>query len=73
MPLFPLDDDDIIVDVLLTLFRWPFRISVLNWSMFARVMSERYCRSMSTSPRRLTMKTAESAMGGGAAVFMFFV
>lgn len=47
-------------------------ISVLNISMFAREMSDRYCLSMSTSPRRLTMNTAERAIGGGGGRFIFY-
>jgi hypothetical protein len=48
-------------------------ISVLNISMFAREISDRYCLSMSTSPRRLTMNTAERAIGGGGGRFIFYV
>ena len=47
-------------------------ISVLNISMFAREISDRYCLSMSTSPRRLTMNTAERAIGGGGGRFMVY-
>ena len=48
-------------------------ISVLNISMFAREMSDRYCLSMRTSPRRLTMNTADKAIGGGDGRFIFYV
>jgi len=48
-------------------------ISVLNISIFALEISDRYCLSMRTSPRRLTMNTADKAIGGGDGRFIFYV